>query len=137
MYSKTLTPMAKPDDLYAATNVPQAEVICDGEGKKGIYDVEKLMQKDKYAYFFGGNYGETKIKCHSSGKKKMLLIKDSFANSFIPFLMENYSEITMIDLRYYKNPISKKIAEEEFDEILVLYEMSNFAGDKNLYKLVH
>ena len=137
MYSKALAPFTRPDDLYAAENVPQAEVTSDGKEIKGIYDVEKLMHKDKYAYFFGGNYGETNIRCHGEATKKMLVIKDSFANSFVPFLMDNYGEITMIDLRYYKKPISKVIKEGDFDQILILYEMSNFAGDTNLYKLVY
>ncbi len=135
MYSKALAPGAKPDDFYAAVNVPQAEVVSDGEKKNGIYDVESLMKKDKYAYFFGGNYGETQISSHTKAKKRMLVIKDSFANSFVPFLMESYGEITMIDLRYYNASVSKLIAGENYDQILILYEMSNFANDTNLYKL--
>lgn len=137
MYSKALTPVAKPDDLYAAVNVPQAEVICDGESKKGIYDVEKLVKKDKYAYFFGGNFGETKITSHNAGTKKMLVIKDSFANSFVPFFMEDYGEITMLDLRYYQGSVLEKIAEGNYDQILILYEMSNFANDTYFQKIIH
>lgn len=135
MYSKALAPGLKPDDFYAPVNVPQAEVVCDGQNRKGIYDVEKLMQKDKYAYYFGGNYGEVQISSHTQGKKRMLVIKDSFANSFVPFLMERYGEITMLDLRFYKSSVSQKIAEGNYDQILILYEMSNFANDTNLYKL--
>ena len=136
MYSKALAPGTKPDDFYAAVNVPQAEVVSDGEKKNGIYNVESLMKKDKYAYFFGGNYGETQISSHTKEKKRMLVIKDSFANCFVPFLMESYGEITMIDLRYYKSSVSKKIEEGNYDQILILYEMSNFANDTNLFKLV-
>lgn len=137
MYSKVLDPMAKRDDLYAAANTPQAEVVCDGEKRQGIYDVEQLMKKDKYAYFLGGNYGEVRIKSHVDSKKKMLVVKDSFANCFVPYLMEDYGEIIMIDLRYYKKSVQKLLQEEQFDNMLILYEMSNFAQDTNLYKLVH
>lgn len=137
MYSKILDPMAKYDDLYAAANTPQAEVVCDGEKRQGIYDVEQLIKKDKYAYFFGGNYGEVRIKSHVDSKKKMLVVKDSFANCFVPYLMEDYGEIVMIDLRYYKKSVQKLLQEEQFDNLLILYEMSNFAQDSNLYKLVH
>ena len=137
MYSKTLDPAAVADDLYAAANTPQAEVMCDGEKRQGIYDVEQLVKKDKYAYFFGGNYGEVNIKSHVNSKKKMLVIKDSFANSFVPYLMEDYGEITMIDLRYYKKSVQKLLQKENYDNIVILYEMSNFAQDTNLYKLVH
>ena len=137
MYSKILDPGVKKDDLYAATNIPQAEVVCDGEKRQGIYDVEQLMKKDKYAYFFGGNYGEVHIKSHGSTEKKMLVIKDSYANSFVPYLMGDFGEITMIDLRYYKQSVQELLQRENFDNVLILYEISNFAQDTNLYKLVH
>lgn len=137
MYSKVLAPATEKDDLYAAANTPQAQVVCDGQSRQGIYDVEQLMKKDKYAYFFGGNYGEVHIKSHVDSKKKMLVIKDSFANSFVPYLMEDYSDITMIDLRYYRQSVQKLLQKENYDNILILYEMSNFAQDANLYKLVH
>lgn len=136
MYSKVLDPFAKADDLYAAANVVQAKLSCDGKEMNGIYDVEKLLKKDKYTYFFGGNYGEVQMTMKSKPKNKLLVIKDSYANNFVPFMMEDYDSITMIDLRYYKKSIQELIKSEEYSEILVLYEMSNFAQDTNLYKLV-
>lgn len=137
MYSKTLDPAAKADTMYAATNIPLADVTCDGTLKKGIYDVGKLTQKDKYAYFFGGNYGKAEIAMKQGGDKKLLVIKDSFANSFVPFLMEDYSDITMLDLRYYNASVQKLVEQGDYDRILILYEMSNFAQDTNIYKIVH
>lgn len=136
MYSKVMAAGAKKDTMYAASKIPPAKVICDGEEKSSIYDVEKLTQKDKYAYFFGGNYGEVRINMNEKLEKKLLVIKDSYANSFVPFLMEDYDTITMVDLRYYRESI-KELLQENYDEILVLYEMSNFAQDRNLYKLVY
>lgn len=136
LYSKVLDTDALADTMYAASNIPMTKVNSDGQHGQGIYDVRKLEQKDKYAYFFGGNYGKVQIETEN-GKKKLLVIKDSFANSFIPFLIEDYGEITMIDLRYYRRSIQELLQEKNYDEALVLYEMSNFAGDTNLYKLVH
>lgn len=137
MYSKVMPLHAQKDTMYAAGNIPQAGVICDGEKKSVIYDVEKLIQKDKYGYFFGGNYGEVVISMKEEPQKKLLVIKDSYANSFVPFLMENYDQITMIDLRYYRKSMQELLQENTYDQVLVLYEMSNFAQDTNLYKLVH
>lgn len=137
IYSKVIAPGVKKETMYAAGNIPQAQVVCDGEEKSGIYDVEKLTQKDKYSYFFGGNYGEVKLTMNHDKDGKLLVIKDSYANSFVPFLMGDYHEITMIDLRYYRKSIQKLLQEEDYTQILVLYEMSNFAGDKNIYKLIH
>lgn len=137
MHSRVMAPGTEPDTMYAAGNIPQAKVVCDGEEKNGIYDVEKLTQKDKYSYFFGGNYGKIDISMENGTSKKLLVIKDSYANSFVPFLMEDYDEITMLDLRYYRQSVQALLQEEKYDRILVLYEMSNFAQDTNLYKLVY
>lgn len=137
LYSKVLDFQAKPDEIYAI-RTEQAEgavVTCDGEEKKGIYDEPALSKKDKYAYFFGGNYGRMDIKTGSSTGLKLLVIKDSFANSFVPFLLGDYSNITMIDPRYYNKPVLKAAKQGKYDHILILYETSNFAGDSNLYKL--
>lgn len=137
MYSKVLAPGTVSDTIYAATNIPQCYVECDGVKKSSIYDVEKLTQKNKYDYFFGGNYGQVTIKMKDKPKKKLLIIKDSFANSFTPFLMEDYDQITMLDLRFYQESVQKLLSKEKFNHILVLYELSNFAGDKNVNKLAY
>ncbi|MCD7825727.1 MAG: hypothetical protein LUH14_07200 [Clostridiaceae bacterium] len=134
MHSKVLLPGMDGDTVYAATNVPQAKVVYDGEEKSTIYDVEKLTQKNKYEYFFGGNYAKVTITMNKKAKNKLLVIKDSFANSFVPFLMEDYDEITMIDLRYYNDSV-QELLKENYSQILILYEMSNFAGEQNIYKL--
>ena len=136
-YSKVMPVNAKKDMMYAATNVPQATVLYDGVEGNSIYDVEKLTQKDKYAYFFGGNYGEAVITMNEEPKKKLLVVKDSYANCFVPFLMESFDQITMIDLRYYKKSVQKLLQENNYEQVLVLYEMSNFAQDTNLYKLAY
>lgn len=139
LYSKALDFDAKPDELYAiqTKETANAKVINDNNKQyTGIYNKESLNKKDKYAYFFGGNYGITDIKTNSSTGLKLLVIKDSFANSFIPFLLEDYSQITMIDPRYYNESILETASKEKYDHILILYEISNFAQDNNLYKLI-
>lgn len=138
LYSKALDFKAKPDEIYAidTEKTKNASVISDNmKTHTGIYDAESLEKKDKYAYFFGGNYGKTDIKTGNSEKPKLLVIKDSFANSFVPFLLEDYSHITMIDLRYYNESVFKTVNEIKYDDVLILYEISNFANDKNMYKI--
>ncbi|MDE6566185.1 MAG: hypothetical protein K2K70_00455, partial [Lachnospiraceae bacterium] len=65
----------------------------------------------------------------------LVIFKDSFANSMVPFLLQDYEEIIMIDLRYYRDSIATYLEELDDPEILILYEMSNFAQDANLVKL--
>ena len=122
MYSRVLLPGSAYDEIYA---YKPDELI-------GVYDEEKLGTKDKYAYFLGGN--ENRIDLAGSGSGRLLLFKDSFANCMIPFMLEDYEQITVIDLRFFNDSVPE-LMKEGFDRVLILYEISNFAGDKNLYKL--
>lgn len=136
LYSKVLDHKVKPDVMYAASDIGETtEVECDGNKRKSVYDTEKLDTKDKYAYFFGGNYGEVRIQTKAEQGGTLVIFKDSFANSMVPFLLQDYEEIIMIDLRYYRESIDAYLEELENPEILILYEMSNFAEDANLVKL--
>ena len=152
LYSKVAgLPGARADELELPQTLPENLVIeADGapadalgaDGKKtmpkltGIYDLSKLDMKDKYAVYFGGNYGKITIKNpEAEGKGSLLIIKDSYANSMVPYLLAHYDQITMIDLRYFNESVPELVA-EGWDEVLVCYEMSNFIKDRNLFKLI-
>ncbi len=138
LYSKVLDGDSAYDDIYIAQNGDLDKFTVEADGKKleGFYCEEMLDKKDKYAYFFGGNYGEVKIHNESSDKKgNLLVIKDSFANSFVPLIADDYENIYMIDLRYYGGNMLNYLKEQNIDEVLVLYNISNFVSDRNVYKL--
>ena len=46
-----------------------------------------------------------------------------------------FEEIVLLDLRYYRSPVSELLAEEDFDRVLVLYNVGNFMTDSNLVRL--
>ena len=56
--------------------------------------------------------------------------------TFVPFATENYGQITMIDLRYYNENVEEYMKEHQITDVLVLYNITNFISDRNLYKLV-
>ncbi|MDD7641486.1 MAG: DHHW family protein, partial [bacterium] len=134
-------PQLLPQNLIIEADHPPADALgTDGEKEMprltGIYDLSKLDMKDKYAVYFGGNYGKITIKNHQAeGKGSLLIIKDSYANSMVPYLLDSYEQITMIDLRYYNESVPELVA-EGWDEVLVCYEMTNFIKDRNLFKLI-
>lgn len=152
VYSKVAgLPFEKPDELALPEGLPAGLVIeTDGapadalgaDGKKempkldGIYDRSKLAVKDKYAVYFGGNYGKLTVKNPAAaGKGRLLIFKDSYANSMVPYLLDEYEQITMIDLRYYNESVPELVA-QGWDEVLVCYEMSNFINERNIFKLI-
>ncbi len=139
IYSKVNTKV-KPDSIYLYNlKDKNIEYKLDYDlGQKvtdSIYDFKKLEGKDKYAVFLGGNNGLVNIKTNVGNNRKLLIIKDSFANSFIPFVINNFSEVSVVDFRYYNMKISEYIEKENFTDILFLYNSLNFNKDKNLIKL--
>ena len=124
MHSRVLLPGIRPDTIEA--------IESDRLEAEGIYHRQALASKDKYAYFLGGNKARLDLK--GKGKGSLLLIKDSYANCMVPFLLKEYARIIIIDLRYYNEPTAA-LMKENFDQVLILYEMTNFALDNNIYKL--
>ena len=101
--------------------------------EKSIYDLSYGEKKDKYALFFGGNPPLFTI--HNSdpaAQGTLLVIKDSFANSLLPFVANHYKTVQVFDPRYNRTPISEYAAQCGADEILVLYQTANFATDVNV-----
>ena len=67
--------------------------------------------------------------------RTLLIFKDSFANSFVPLIINDYAKIVMIDLRYETRPMNIILEEYSPDEVLVLYELSNFADSSEVARL--
>ncbi len=134
-------PQNLPEELLIETDGAPADAVrADGTHAMpeltGIYDLEKLDTKDKYAVYFGGNYGRLTIRDpKAEGAGKLLIIKDSYVNSMVPYLCGDYEQITMLDLRYYNASVPELLT-EGWDEILVCYEMSNFIIERNIFKLI-
>ena len=100
-----------------------------------LYDYSKLEGKDKYATYMGGNYGEVDIRTNVKNGKTLLVLKDSFAHSFVPLAANHYERILMVDLRYFNMPISMYAKQMGVTDVLVLYNLANLATDKNLGKI--
>ena len=66
------------------------------------------------------------------GEGRILVVKDSYANSLVPFLTANYAQIDVVDLRNYNYGLDALIAENGYDQILVLYSFDSFKSDPYL-----
>ena len=101
-----------------------------GNKTASIYDSSKLDQKDKYEVFFGGNTSRIDIETTNSSGKSLLIIKDSYANCFVQFLLPYYQNITIVDPRYYTENIDNLITNNSVTDILFLYNINTFNGDR-------
>ena len=110
--------------------------ILGEEVYNSIYDFSKINSRDKYSMFIRGNNALTIINNKNlKNGKKILVIKDSFANSLVPFLTQNFEEVHIIDLRSFNIKISNYMEENDFDNILVLYNFINLATDSDIIKI--
>ncbi len=126
-------------DIITWYDIPITSFEIEGSLKDGLYDFDKFVVTDKYASFIWGNNGLTVIKSENADddnqNSKILVIKDSYANSFVPFLTYNFDEVHVIDLRHFVGSMSTYLEQNSFDDILLMYNFKNFAEDINIPKL--
>ncbi|MCD7842444.1 MAG: hypothetical protein LUG56_08260 [Lachnospiraceae bacterium] len=126
-------------ELYLDPDAPSYTVEKDGSGEllDSLYDYSALETKSKYDIFFGGNNALTRITAEADTGRKLLVIKDSYAHCFVPFLLSEFDQIDVLDIRYYNQELSELISGEGYTDLLFLYNASGFAGDTSLTKLLY
>lgn len=128
----------KPDSIWTYVPDTGIEVISNFEGEPvpgSMYNAAALEKKDKYTYFMGGNQPLAVIKNPAVDGPKILILRDSYTDSLVPFLTQHFSEIHLYDLRYNRGSASKYIADNGIDMALVLYSVPNFVTDMNFFNL--
>ena len=120
----------KTDPLYTVSKNGSEEV------EYSVYDYQALDTKSKYDVFFGGNHARVTIRTQADNDRKILVIKDSYAHCFVPFMLEEFSQIDMLDIRYYNQKLSELIAAEGYTDLLFLYNASGFAEDTSINRLI-
>jgi hypothetical protein len=143
LYSKVLYDNIKADtvDIYhsqTGEKVTRVDVFTSLDTAptelEDVYYRNFLEEKNNYGVFFGGDRPYISIKSTSEGGK-ILVIKDSYANCFVPFLTEHFSEVVMLDMRYINISLDEFLDMSEFESVLFLYNTVSFNTDNNLRKL--
>lgn len=119
-------PMDNPMTVYRITGEAQFEV----DRVEPMINTEKFATRDKYAAFLDGNNGYSVIE--GDGEGSILVVKDSYANSFVPYLTANYAKIGVVDFRGFAYGLDTTIEQEGYEEILVLYNYQTFVSDNKV-----
>lgn len=106
--------------------------VNESKRTTSLYDSPKLETKDQYGVFLGGNTSLIDIRTVSTSQKRLLVVKDSFANSFIPFLAPYYREIVVVDPRYYSGTIEDIMSSYRITDALFLYSGNSFFTDNSI-----
>ncbi len=134
-YSRSGLWLTRPDTLEIWTSTAPGEyevVIDDGNGVRtsdSLYFPEHLEDMDQYPVFLDGNHSVVTVRnreCRNG--RRLLLVKDSFAHCFATFAIENFEEICMVDLRYFRGSVSGLAEQEGLNQILFLYGAENLAS---------
>lgn len=98
-----------------------------------MFFYEHLDEDDKYPIFLNGNHPIVTItNRNASSDETLLVVKDSFAHSLVPFLADHYAKIVMVDMRHQHNIIPPMIEEYGVDRVLFLYSIDNLAVDSDI-----
>ena len=138
-YSKVVDPFSENENIdifnYQKYNI-NVEYVLSKEQTNSLYNYDYLDKKDKYAMFLDNNHPLIKITNNDlNNDDNILIIKDSYANSMVPFLTNHYKQIYIIDPRYYKKSITKYIEENDIQNILILYNVGTLSTDSNILSI--
>ena len=117
-------------EIYEPTDKLRVVYNMGEKKTKTLYDFSFLKTADQYSVFTGGNQAVLEITGGIKNGKTLLLIKDSFANSILPFLAEDYEKLVVVDLRQLNVSGDRLLEMFSPTDILILYNSAQFAQDK-------
>ncbi len=142
LYSKTLDNGVTPDSIdyyHLKNNAPEITMTVNTGTEERVYDSlyvrDYLDVKDKYSSFTGSNQPIIHIDTNIENGKKLLLVKDSYAHSLVPFLANHYEKITMVDMRYINGDLNYFIDMDEYNQALFMFNAVSFSTDEMLDKI--
>ncbi len=145
-WSRVIDYSVEPDtiEIYENPDWDNSLVVSYEDTKEtsaSPYNMEYLDKKDKYSLFLNNQHSLVRIEnsnadlTRTDGNKRnsIVIIKDSYANSLIPLLIDQYETIWVFDPRYYRGSITEFINEHpEVEDVLILYNLATMDNDRGL-----
>lgn len=129
LQAKVNIPM-EADRIEIFTRAQEAEhpvrFVYEEKEAASCYFPDRLATRDAYAFFLDGNYPLVEIAGDGPADRSILLIKDSYANCFAPFLTRDYGTIWLLDRRYYRGDTAELVREYAPTDVLYLYQVFQF-----------
>lgn len=140
LYSKSNDYLKKSDSIHLfIPNKHNYEVdyVYSKKVSDTLYELSYLEKKDKYSLFLNNNHPLIVITNKDiSSDREIVVIKDSYANSFVPFLVNHFKKVHIIDLRFYQDTVSEYIkSNKNIKDALILYNMNVIDKDVGILTL--
>lgn len=138
-YAKANNRHLPPDSIDVFLQKDERQLIINymdtGYKTNSLYEYAHLEKRNQYPVFLDGNHSLVTIKSDINNDQNLIVFKDSYAHSLIPFLVNHYEEIHIMDLRYYKMNIYEYIDEHQINNVLFLYNVGTFSDDSSIQQL--
>lgn len=90
-----------------------------------LYDETNAPASLKYGTFIGGDNPLTTITNNTLTEgESCVVIKESYGNAFVPFLVYHYKTVYVIDYRHYQNTLSGFLSTHSVDDIIFVNNIS-------------
>lgn len=136
VYARLNDPHFGYDNIVSYTDPTQELTVTyedTGEVSDSLYNAEYLTQRDQYSFFLNNIHPLITVTNEAVPEGALALVKDSYANSLLPFLVSNYHTIYVFDTRYYRGSPSAFIREhEDITDVLILYNMNTIDSDTGI-----
>lgn len=137
--------LANPDTVYAygpaSTN---SILLTQDDGSQLSYSIisdgDTLSASNKYLSFIGGDNPFSVIENPDlTDGSAVMVIKESYGNCFVPFLVENYQYVYVVDFRYIADVDSRKLSELaedcDVDDVVFVHSISVTRDSSNVKKM--
>jgi hypothetical protein len=114
-----------PDKIVYLTNevIENSKVYyLEDQKNDKVYTLDKLENLDKYDVYLGGasSFIEITNEDNKTGRE-LVMFRDSFGSSLAPLLIDSYSKITLIDIRYINSDTYLKMINFKNQDVLFVY----------------
>jgi hypothetical protein len=119
-----------PDSILAYyPNCEHQMTVTPAEGDdftwKTIGNVENSQSRFKYATFIGGDNPFSVIENYDvTDGSACIVVKESFGNAFVPFLIDHYQYIYVVDYRYWSGTLSELVKETGATDVIMINNLS-------------
>lgn len=114
-------------------------MMTDKEGNlnqwKIVNDVSSYPKSELYAAFAGGDKAFSYAHNESlTDGSAVMVVKDSYGNALIPWLVDHYEYVYWVDVRYTSNTISQMVADYGIQDVIYQSQIYNASTNKLLAK---
>ena len=123
-YGQAALPM-EPEKLYLLESpLLQGCTVTDAETNTtgSVYNMDMVDSGDMYNVFLSGAKALLTVKNpNASTRRELIVFRDSFGSSITPLLVQDYSTVTVVDLRYIDYRLLEQYVTFRGKDVLFLY----------------